>query len=73
MVALMDSLKYALQDSPAETTGYMVAGYLVIFGLMAIYLLSLFIRQRNLRQEAALYENDLENNKAIDPEVSRQS
>ncbi len=34
----------------------MIAGYLVIFGLMAIYLLSLFIRQRNLRQEAVLYE-----------------
>jgi hypothetical protein len=35
----------------------MVAGYLVIFGLMAIYLLSLFIRQRNLHQEAVLFED----------------
>ena len=53
----LHSLALIVQDSPAETTGYMVAGYLVIFGLMAIYLLSLFIRQRNLHQEAVLYED----------------
>jgi hypothetical protein len=59
MLTLINSLLPALQDTPAETTGYMIAGYLVIFGLMAIYILSLYIRWRNLRQEAALYE-DLE-------------
>ncbi len=53
---IQHSLTIALQETPAETTGYMIAGYLVIIGLMAIYLLSLFIRQRNLRQEAVLYE-----------------
>jgi hypothetical protein len=52
----LNSLALTLQDAPAETTGYMIAGYLVIFGLMAIYLLSLFIRQRNLHQEAVLFE-----------------
>ncbi len=59
MMTLINSLAPAFQDSPAETTGYMIAGYLVIFGLMAIYVLSLFIRQRNLHQEATLY-TDLE-------------
>jgi CcmD family protein len=43
-----------LQNAPAETTAYMIAGYLVIFGVMFLYLLSLIVRQRNLEQELAL-------------------
>lgn len=40
-----------LQDAPAVTTGYFIAGYAVIFSVMAIYILSIFIRFRNNRQE----------------------
>jgi hypothetical protein len=40
-----------LQEGPAETTAYMVAGYAVIFGVMLVYLISLFLRQRNLNQD----------------------
>jgi hypothetical protein len=55
-------LSIPFQEGPAETTGYMIAGYAVIFGIMAIYLISLFIRQRNLTQDLAILE-DLESNK----------
>ncbi|MEA4909542.1 MAG: hypothetical protein VB089_18115 [Anaerolineaceae bacterium] len=42
-------------EGPAETTGYMIAGYVVIFGTMLAYLASLVVRHRNLRaDEAAL-------------------
>jgi hypothetical protein len=40
-----------LQDTPANTLNYMIAGYAVIFGAMLIYLISLYIRQRNLNQD----------------------
>ena len=46
-----------LQDSPAETTGYMIAGYAVIFGLMLFYLISLVMRRRNLQQDLEVLED----------------
>ena len=39
------------QTGPAETSVYMIAGYSVIFGVMLIYLISLAIRRRNLKQD----------------------
>ena len=39
-----------------ETTNYMIAGYAVIFGVMLVYLVSLFVRWRNLKQDAALLQ-----------------
>ena len=48
-----------LQDGPAQTTSYMIAGYAVIFGVMLIYLASLVVRNRNLHQDLDLLE-DLE-------------
>ena len=38
-------------DTPANTMGYMIAGYAVIFGVMLIYMVSLVVRWRNLRQD----------------------
>jgi hypothetical protein len=44
-------------DGPANTQVYFIAGHAVIFGVMALYLLSLWLRGRNLRRdEAALSE-----------------
>jgi hypothetical protein len=40
-----------LLQAPAETTRYMIAGYSVIFGIMFLYLISLFIRSLKLKQE----------------------
>lgn len=47
------------QQGPAETTGYMIFGYTVIFGSMLFYVLSLLTRWRNLRKDEELLE-DLE-------------
>jgi CcmD family protein len=48
-----------LQDVPANTLNYMIAGYVVIFGVMLLYLISLSVRRRNLSQELEILE-DLE-------------
>jgi CcmD family protein len=48
-----------LQQGPAQTVNYMIAGYVVIFGVIALYLVSLVVRQRNLLQ-------DLETLQALD-------
>ena len=40
-----------LLQAPAETTRYMIAGYVVIFGIMFLYIISLSIRSRNLKRE----------------------
>jgi CcmD family protein len=53
------TMLFLLQDAPAETTGYMIAGYAVIFGLMLAYLVSLALRRRNLEQDLEVLE-DLE-------------
>jgi len=39
---------------PIETTNYMIAGYTVIFGVMLVYLVSLVVRWRNLKQDAQI-------------------
>jgi hypothetical protein len=46
-----------LQEAPANTTGFMIAGYVVIFGVMLIYLISLMIRQRNLQKDLEVLED----------------
>lgn len=43
-------------EGTAETTVYMVAGYAVIFGVILVYLVSLVVRNRNLRQEEEMLE-----------------
>jgi hypothetical protein len=55
-------LSLLLQDGPAETTNFMIAGYAVIFGVMLIYLVSLNVRRRNLRQDLEMLQ-ELENKK----------
>ena len=46
-----------LLQAPAETTRYMIAGYVVIFGIMFLYILSLIIRTRNLKREMETLKN----------------
>jgi len=50
-------LSSLLQDAPAQTTGYMIAGYTVIFGVMFIYLVTLITRRRNLHQDLEMLED----------------
>jgi hypothetical protein len=51
-----------LQDGPAQTTNYMLIGYTVIFGSMLIYVISLYLRQRNLERDLELMK-ELEKDK----------
>ncbi len=53
-----------LQDAPANTNVYMIAGYAVIFGVMLIYLVSLVVRQRNLQAEYDLLSEEESQKKA---------
>lgn len=46
-----------LQEGPAETTGYMIFGYIVIFGAIFLYIVSLYLRQRNLKRDLELMED----------------
>jgi len=41
---------------PAETTTYLIAGYIVIFGAMILYLMSLIIRWRKLQIDLRILE-----------------
>jgi len=45
-----------LQEGPANTTSYMIAGYTIIFGVMLLYLISLLVRQRNLQKDLEVLE-----------------
>jgi hypothetical protein len=48
-----------LQQAPAETTRYMVAGYAVIFSVMLLYIISIIIRRRNLKRDLEIL-NEME-------------
>jgi hypothetical protein len=48
MTTMINSM---IQQATAQTTNYMIAGYLVIFGIMFLYIASLVIRNRKLKQE----------------------
>ncbi len=43
-------------QGPADTLSYMIAGYAVIFTVLVVYLASLVIRWRNLRQDREMLE-----------------
>jgi hypothetical protein len=57
------------QEVTPDTSGYMIAGYVIAFSVMAIYVLSLVIRWRNLKQDLALLE---EMQKEKKPDKSRK-
>jgi CcmD family protein len=45
-----------LQQAPAETTRYMVAGYSVIFSVMLLYVVSLIVRRHNLKRDLEILD-----------------
>lgn len=45
------------QDAPPDTSGYMVAGYVIFFAIGLIYVLSLTVRRRNLEQDLRMLES----------------
>lgn len=45
-----------LQTTTPDTSGYMIAGYAVAFIVMGIYVISLYIRKRNLKRDQETLE-----------------
>jgi len=44
------------QEATPDTSGYMIAGYAIAFILMALYVASIYLRNRNLRQDMTMLE-----------------
>lgn len=42
---------------PANTDGYMIAGFVVSFVTLGLYVLSMYIRNRNLNRDLETYES----------------
>lgn len=47
---------FLLETTP-DTSGYMIAGYVVAFAVMGIYVASLYIRNRNLNRDLETLES----------------
>jgi hypothetical protein len=52
----MDTLNLILQEGPPDTSGYMLLGYGIIFGVLLLHLASLALRRRNFEQELELLQ-----------------
>ena len=57
------------QEATPDTSGYMVAGYAVFIVIMAIYLVSLFTRRRNLEQDWTTLQTIEAESKAATPAI----
>jgi hypothetical protein len=58
------SLLIQIQQAIPDTSNYMVAGFVVIFGTIFVYLASLIIRWRNLQRDLEML-TELEKSQAI--------
>ncbi len=45
-----------IQQGPADTVNYMIMGFSVILGTMALYIASLFVRVQSLRKDQAVLD-----------------
>lgn len=43
-------------ETPPDTSQYMIAGYVIAFAVMIIYVASLYIRFRNLNRDLSMFE-----------------
>jgi len=46
----------SLFQAPPDTTSYMIGGFIVFFGVMLIYLVSFFVRFKNLKADLEILE-----------------
>ena len=47
---------FLLETTP-NTSQYMIAGYAISFGVMLLYVISLYVRSRNFRQDLSTLED----------------
>jgi hypothetical protein len=45
-----------IQTTTPDTSGYMIAGFIIAFVVMGLYVASLYLRNRNLNQDKATLE-----------------
>jgi hypothetical protein len=45
-----------IQNGTPDTSSYMIAGYVISFLVMGLYLASIYIRSRNLKQDMSMLE-----------------
>ena len=45
-----------LQNGTPDTSGYMIAGYVIAFLVMGLYLASIWLRNRNLKRDLSMLE-----------------
>jgi hypothetical protein len=56
------------QDVTPDTSGYMIAGFVISFLVMGLYVASMYLRARSLRQDQSLLEEmDREAKSAAEP------
>ena len=44
-------------ETPPDTSQYMVAGYIIAFAVMIVYVASLYVRTRNLTRDLSTLED----------------
>jgi hypothetical protein len=44
------------QETPPDTSGYMIAGYVIAFIVMGLYVASIYLRSRNLTQDMTMLQ-----------------
>jgi hypothetical protein len=45
------------QEVTPDTSGYMIAGYVIAFVIMGLYVASIYLRGRNLKQDMSTLED----------------
>jgi hypothetical protein len=54
------------QEAPAATTGYMIAGYAVLFGVLLLYIVSLVVRQNNLKKDLEILQEQVDSDESVE-------
>lgn len=60
------------QEPPPDTSGYLILGYTVAFIVIGLYIFSLYIRSRNLKQDMDMLA-DLESTAAIEEKPKKKT
>lgn len=60
------------QEPPPDTSGYLILGYTVAFIVIGLYIFSLYIRSRNLKQDMDMLA-DLESTAAIEEKPKKKA
>jgi hypothetical protein len=60
-----------LQTTP-DTSGYLIAGYAVAFTVMGLYLISLYVRNRNLNRDLETLQSMQSEKPAVKPKKKKK-